>query len=205
MRGRLGGWLIIGGGALVAIAIWMYLDGQGLGSGTATGLPIAAALALFALGAFVLCAVGPEPFDGRLVRVGLGLLAVGQLGLLTQEILFAASTPDQMPTLRLIGLLYLAAGAAGGLGLLLTGLGLAMTTGLARAVGVLLLAGMVSTVAVWIATTYLQLALPGHTILWALVLAIVGNVAVGLLAIGGGRGTSARPADEPPHVARREA
>jgi hypothetical protein len=184
--GRLGGWLIIAGGALVAIAIWMYLDGQGLGSGTATDLVITAALVLFALGAIVLCAVGPEPFDGRLVRLGLGLLALGQLGLLTQEILFAASTSDTMPDPRLMGLLYLVAGAAGGLGLLLTGLELIRTTGRARVVGVLLLAGMFSSAAIWVAATYLRLALPGHTILLALVLAIVGNVAVGLLATGGG-------------------
>jgi hypothetical protein len=188
MRGRLGGWLIVGGGALVAVAIWMYLDGEGLGSGTATSLPITAALALFALGAIVLCAVGPEPFSGRLVRVGLGMLAVGQLSLLTQEILFAASTSDQMPNPGIIGLLYLAAGATGGLGLLLTGLALTMTPGRARLVGALLLAGMVLLLAAGVATVYLRLALPGHFLLGVLVLAIAGNVAVGLLAIGGGRG-----------------
>jgi hypothetical protein len=188
--GRLGGWLILGGGALVAIAIWMYLDGQGLGSGTATGLPITAALALFALGAIVLCAFGPEPFDGRLVRLGLGMLAVGQLSLLAQEILFATSTSDVMPNLGIIGLLYLAAGAAGGLGLLPAGVALAMTPGRARVVGALLLAGLVLLVAAWVAAAYLRLALPGHTILWAVVLAILGNLAVGLLAIGGGRGAT---------------
>jgi hypothetical protein len=187
--GRLGGWLIIGGGALVAVAIWMYLDGEGVGFGSAdaSGLLIAAALGLFGVGAVVLCAVGPEPLNGKFIRASLGVLAVGQLGLLAFSILAAASTSDQMANPGIIGLLYLAAGAAGGLGLLLTGLALTMTPGRARLVGALLLAGMVLLVAAGVAAAYLRLALPGHFLLGVLVLAIVGNVAVGLLAVGRGR------------------
>jgi hypothetical protein len=182
MRGRLGGWLIIGGGALVAIAIAKYLNGDGLGD--VNGLLIDGALALFGAGAIVLCAVGPEPLNGRLVRAGLGVLGVGQLGLLAFSVLAAASPPELLlgqPPIILDGVRLGLQAAA--LGLLLTGLALAITPGRARAVGALLLAGVLLGAATAVAYETLRIAAPAHTALWALVLVIAGNVGVGLLAI----------------------
>jgi len=187
MRVRLGGWLIVGGGALVTVAIWMYADGQGLGFGAAnaSGLLISGALALFALGAIILCTVGPDWFGGPVVRVGLGLLAVGQLSLLAQQILFAVATSDPMPNPPLVGLLDLVAGTTGGLGLVLTALGLVRLAGWSRAVGAVLLAGALILGTLAFIAIPLRMPVPGHTVLVAIGVAIAGNVGVGLLAIRG--------------------
>jgi hypothetical protein len=201
--GRLGGWLIVGGGALVAVAIVMYVAGDGLGFGSAdaSGILIDAALALFGLGALALCAVGPAPLHGRLIRAGLGILAIGQLGLLAVSILAAVSTSAPLANQGIVGLFDLASLAAAGLGALLTGLALVRTQDRSRAVGGILVAGMLLLAASAIATDILRQALPGHTVLWALVLVILGDVRVGLLAVDGGR--SAVTDGPPRHVTSR--
>jgi hypothetical protein len=52
--------------------------------------------ALFGCGAGVLSVGGRRPLRGRLVRLGLGTLAVGQLSYLAVSIIATASTFDQL-------------------------------------------------------------------------------------------------------------
>src|SRR4029077_11705717 len=95
------GWLIVGGGVAVGIAILKYLAGDGVsfGSPNASGLLIDAALAMFGAGATALGVAGPRPLAGRLARIGLGLLALGQLSLLALSVLLAASSPGSVASL----------------------------------------------------------------------------------------------------------
>jgi hypothetical protein len=182
--GRIGGLLVVAGGLLFAIAVAIYVGGGGVGfgRGDVSGLVVDASLALFGGGAVVLSLGGPRPLpDGRVVRVGLGTLAVGQLGLLALSVMAAGSTVD-----RLEILFPLILGAAS-LGSLLTGLGLVRTPGPARTVGSLFLAGMLFLVLVTTLGNSGMWALPPHTVLAALVLTVLGKIGVGVLAINGGR------------------
>ena len=182
--GRAGGWLTLGGGAAVGIAILRYLTGGGVsfGSTNPSGLLILAALALFGSGATVLGVGGLPPLDGTLARVGLASLAVGQLSLLALSIVLAASSPESIPSLPVYPLDLLATVAAE-LGLVLIGVALVRLPGLPRLVGAVLLAGALALAGAAFASVILRLTLPGHTVLWALVLAIAGNVGIGLLAV----------------------
>jgi hypothetical protein len=183
--GRFGGWLIVCGGAAVLVAVVKYLNGDGLGFGSwdAGGLLVDAALGLFAAGAVVLCAVGPEPLNGRIVRAGMGILAVGQLGLLAISIAAAISTPEDLSNLQNFAVVYLVGGGAGLLGLLVAGLGLVRRPGAARVVGALLVAGFLLVGAALGVAAGAGLALPAHTTLGAIAVAIAGDIGIGLLAI----------------------
>jgi hypothetical protein len=183
--GRVGGWLIVCGGIAVIVVVAKYLNGDGLGFGSwdAGGLLVDAALGLLAAGAIVLCAGGPEPLNTRLVRAGLGILAVGQLSLLGVSIAFAASTSDDLANIRTFIPLYLVGGGAGELGLLLAGLGLVRRPDAARAVGALLVAGFLLVGAALGVAASARLALPAHTALWAIAVAIAGDIGIGVLAI----------------------
>ncbi len=74
---QIGGLIIVAGGALVGVAFVAYLSGAGVGfGGTNTqGLIANAALGAFALGPTIL--VVAPPVHGRVVRMGLALLAAG--------------------------------------------------------------------------------------------------------------------------------
>lgn len=96
--GQIGGKLVVGGGVLFVIAVAIYVGGGGVGFGglDASGLVVDASLALFGCGAAVLSVGGPRPLHGRVVRVGLGTLAVGQLSALALSVAVAASTFDSL-------------------------------------------------------------------------------------------------------------
>jgi hypothetical protein len=182
--GRIGGLLVVAGGLLFAIAVAIYVGGGGVGfgRGDVSGLVVDASLALFGGGAAVLSLGGPRPqLDGRVVRVGLATLAVGQLGLLALSVMAAGSTVERLESLAppILG--------AASLGSLLTGLGLARAPGPSRAVGSLFLAGMVLLVLVTTLGNSGMWALPPHTVLAALVMAVLGNIGVGVLAINASR------------------
>ncbi|HEX7400488.1 MAG TPA: hypothetical protein VF302_12005 [Candidatus Limnocylindrales bacterium] len=168
--GRIGGVLVVGGCVLFMIAVAIAMGGGsvGLGGRDAGGVLAAASLALLGSGAAVLSVAGPRPLNGRAVRVGLGILAVGLLSSLASSIM-----EPPMFVLLIVGLL------ASVLGSLITGLSLVRRPGPSRAVGLLFLAGMLLFV---LTTLYAQ---PLQAIAGALV--VLGGTGVGVLAINDGR------------------
>lgn len=182
--GRIGGLLIVGGGALFAVAVANYLNGGGVGfgRGDASALVVDLSLVLFAGGAALLAVAGPRPLlHGRVARVGLATLAVGQISLLALSMAAASFTVEGLERLGppIFGTALL--------GSLLTGLGLVTRHGPARAVGSLFLAGVALTAVVTILGIERMWVPPAHTVLAAMGLAVLGNVGVGVLAITGSR------------------
>jgi len=158
----------------VLVAAAIYIRGGGIDD-----LFVDASLALLGFGAGVLSIGGPWPLHGRLVRLGLGTLAVGKLSYLAVSIMATASTFDQLGSL--LQILRVGLGAAF-LGSLITGLSLVRTRGATRLVGSLFLAGMLL-LALMANLGNMQIALPPHAVLWALALAVLGNTGVGGLAV----------------------
>jgi hypothetical protein len=182
--GRIGGGLVIGGWGL-------------LGAGTALGFVAgwvggawmsAASLVVVGCGAALLAIKGPAPLRGRAVRVGLGIMAAGLLGVVGSWIAAARLTYDpleDMPTvvLSLGGELLLC------VGMLVTQLSLLRAGGLARRLGALFFAGlggvclMGSLAALSPDSVPLPLALVGGAAF------LVGCAGPGLLAFRGDRAT----------------
>ena len=172
--GRIGGMLVVGGCVLFMIAVAIAMGGGsvGLGGRDVGGLVLAASLALLGSGAAVLSVAGPRPLNGRAVRVGLGILAVGLLSSLASSIM-------EPPIFAwLIGGLL-----ATVLGALITGLSLVRRPGPSRAVGSLLLAGML----LLVLTTLASPAVDQQLQEIAGALAVLGGTGVGVLAINGSR------------------
>ena len=179
--GRIGGLLVVGGCVLFMIAVAIVMGGGGVGIGLRDvgGLVLAASLALVGSGAAVLSVAGPWPLHGRVVRVGLGALAVGLVSLLVSSIVGAAASPGHEESLPMFVLLIVGL-LASVLGALITGLSLVRTPpGPSRGVGLLFLAGMLLFV---LTTLYAQ---PLQAIAGAL--AVLGGTGVGVLAINGSR------------------
>ena len=180
--GRIGGLLVVGGCVLFVVTGAIFVGGGTLhiGDGEIGSLALAASLALVAVGAAVLSVAGPWPLHGRVVRVGLGALAVGLVSLLVSSIVGAAASPGHEDQESLPMLVLLVVGLfATVLGPLITGLSLVRRPGPSRAVGSLLLAGMLLLV---LTTLYAQ---PLQAIAGALV--VLGGTGVGVLAINGSR------------------
>jgi hypothetical protein len=128
--GRIGGGLTLLGGAallytLVTVSDWV------------TGTGLIAPAVLLGIGAAVVSAAGPRPLDARLTRAGLGLLAVGGLSV---ALALAILNSDAEEMAELVPLL-IALGAIL-LGCLATGLSLLRLRGPVRAVGAVVLAGL---------------------------------------------------------------
>jgi peptidoglycan/LPS O-acetylase OafA/YrhL len=122
--GRIGGGLIILGGAALAYTL-------------AIGPDHIAPAVLLGIGAAVVSAAGPRPLDARLTRAGLGLLAVGGLSV---ALALAILNSDAEEMAELVPLLV-ALGAIL-LGCLAIGLSLLRSTGPVRAVGAVVLLGL---------------------------------------------------------------
>ena len=75
--GRIGGLLIVGGVALLLIIV---ATGGPVGTGSSAALSRALILGLVGCGVAVLAWAGPGLLRGRVVRVGLVILAAGLLG-----------------------------------------------------------------------------------------------------------------------------
>jgi len=85
--GRIGGLLIVGGVALLLIIV---ATGGPVGTGGAAALSRALILGLVGCGVAVLAWAGPGLLRGRVVRIGLVILAAGLLGESAASILAAA-------------------------------------------------------------------------------------------------------------------
>ncbi|HEY5474307.1 MAG TPA: hypothetical protein VIK32_14085 [Candidatus Limnocylindrales bacterium] len=86
--GRIGGLLIVGGVALLLIIV---ASGGPVGTGGSAALSRALILGLVGCGVAVLAWAGPGLLRGRVVRVGLVILAAGLLGESAASILDAAN------------------------------------------------------------------------------------------------------------------
>jgi hypothetical protein len=134
-NGFIGGLLVIGSSILLGISAAIGATGgsvsvQGAGAG---GLTVTAALILLGLGAAVLSVGGPAPLNGRLVRLGLGLIAIGLLATLT-----TATQPSESVLIYV----FLAGGAVSAIGVLITALALLASPGRPRIAGSLFAGGL---------------------------------------------------------------
>jgi hypothetical protein len=119
--GRIGGLLIVGGVALLPIIV---ATGGPVGIGGAAALNRALILGLVGCGVAVLAWAGPGLLRGRVVRVGLVILAAGLLGESAASILTAAGHEESY----LFFALFLGGAIVGYLGALVTGLSLIVIT-----------------------------------------------------------------------------
>lgn len=121
--GRIGGLLIVGGVALLLIIV---ATGGPVGIGGSAALSRALILGLVGCGVAVLAWAGPGLLRGRVVRVGLLLLAAGLLGGSAASILAAANPGHEESNLFFA--LFLGGAIVGYLGALVTGLSLIVIT-----------------------------------------------------------------------------
>jgi len=135
---RLGGITLLIGGVLGLGLVVIALSGGAVGLGTsdANGLLVGACAAALGLGAAGLT-LSSSTGHSRLLRLGLGLDAVGFIGLAVSA--GANTGPDTSPLL----LVLLAAVALSGIGAIVTAIGLLRMPGLLRLAGGALLLGMV--------------------------------------------------------------
>ena len=114
--GRIGGLLIVGGVALLLIIV---ASGGPVGTGGSAALSRALILGLVGCGVAVLAWAGPGLLRGRVVRVGLVILAAGLLGESAASILAAAGHESY-----LFFALFFGGAIVGYLGALVTGVSL---------------------------------------------------------------------------------
>lgn len=89
--GRIGGMLVMGGVVLFVVGYALMIVGAAAGN-----LVTGTAIALIGSGAAILCVTGPTPLHGRVIRVGLGALAVGLASLLASSIVASTLTYDPL-------------------------------------------------------------------------------------------------------------
>jgi len=87
--GRVGGLLLIGGWVLLLFTALIFVGGGPIriGDGAIGGLVLTAALVLAGFGTAILSIAGPPPLQGRAVRVGLAMVAIGSLSSVSFSIL----------------------------------------------------------------------------------------------------------------------
>jgi len=122
--GRIGGLLIVGGVALLLIIV---ATGGPVGTGGSAALSRALILGLVGCGVAVLAWAGPGLLRGRVVRVGLVILAAGLLGGSAASIL-AAANPGHEGSNLFFALFLFGGAIVGYLGALVTGLSLIVIT-----------------------------------------------------------------------------
>ena len=135
--GRIGGGLVVGGwGLLVAGMALLWVAGSVVGGAT-----MSASLAVVGCGAALLAIKGPAPLRGRAMRVGLGIMAAGLLGVTGSSIAAARLTYDPLEDMPTVVLL-LGGGLLLFVGMLVTQLSLIRAGGLARRLGALFFVGL---------------------------------------------------------------
>jgi hypothetical protein len=191
--GRLGGLLVVGGCILSLPASVLAGDVGPVGTGLRDlgSLIMNASLALGGSGAAVLSAAGPRPLHGRNVRSGLGILAVGLVGLLVASVIPIPAGSDPLQSWP-----YLISGTVGWLatatGTLVTVLSLTRASDPSRFVGLLFAAGLFLQVVFRLLASGLMSSGTSQVVAtllaalgsYAIVLAVAG---VGVLAIKGDR------------------
>ena len=189
--GRIGGLLVVGGwGLFILVGAIVIAGGSvGIGARSVGGLVLDAALGLIGSGAAVLSIAGPTPRNGRAMRIGLGLLAVGLLSFFLGAIIAGASEFDPLESIPVIVLVF-GGGWAALIGVVVTDIALVRAPGRSRLVGLLLLAGFGLCIAAIVLAGGNARLLDGITAATAALGGIgiaLSGIGVGLLAIDGGR------------------
>jgi len=177
-NGFIGGLLVIGSSILLAISAAIGASGgsvsvQGAGAG---GLTVTAALLLLGLGAAVLSVGGPAPLNGRLVRLGLGLIAIG---------LLATLTTATQPSDSVLIYAFLAGGAVSGIGALIAALALLASPGRPRIAGSLFAGGLLVAMAGGALNNSVGATVAAPIALVGGVLMLLGLASIGLLGLLG--------------------
>jgi hypothetical protein len=185
---RIGGLSVIGGWALLVIAGALAVAGGsvGLGSRSIGGVVMAASLVLIGAGGAVVAVAGPRPLDGRVLRIGLGILGIGILGLAGSSIAAARLAYDPMEDGPSVVLL-LAGGLATWTGAPVTVLALLLAPGGPRAVGAAFVAGLLLLVLAGVANENVGPILAGLPAIVGGSLVIGSGIGLGVLAIRGER------------------
>jgi hypothetical protein len=177
--GRLGGLSVMGGWLLLAATAVIAATGGSVGiGGQAIGsLIFTAAVILVAIGTTAIAVGGPRPFQSRVVRLSLGVLAVGLMSATAGTLIAAASAGDPLENGPVL-ILLLGGGLVVGVGTLATVLSLLRRPGPTRTLALMFLGGLL---AAWVAGILVN------------TLAVVGplHVLAQVLAIGGGAGVAA--------------
>jgi hypothetical protein len=182
--GRIGGMLIVGGVALFVFGYALLIVGAVVGN-----LVTGCAMALIGSGAAILCATGPAPLHGRVIRAGLGVLAVGLGSLLASSIVASTLTYDPLESWPVVvlgfgGFLALA------LGSLIAEASLLRAKGHARAVGLVLVAGplfalLAGIISANVASDPLVSAVTGGLVILGAAGFFLGCAGIGMLVIKG--------------------
>lgn len=198
--GRIGGVLVIGGWVLVAATIVIFGAGGSvqIGGSAIGGLALAAALGLIGCGMAVLSLTGPRPLQGRIMRLGLGILAVGLICTLASSVIAAGLAYDPLENGPFV-ITFLVGALATMIGVPVTVLALVRAAGPTRTVGLLFLAGLLFVVLGGILRSNIDPnAHPLSEIGWALV--AVGAIGMALAGAGIGalplRALRAEPAGQ---------
>ena len=185
--GQIGGMLVVVGTVLFVIGYALMI--LSLTVGRLIGdLVTGAAILTIAGGAGVLCVTGPRPFHGRGIRIGLGAIAVGLVGLQASSIVAMTLTYDPLENGPVI-ILGLGGFFVSAIGFLAVIASLLRAGGRSRTVGLLLLAGPVlffiaGTLAPHATELPLQIIAGGVAVLGALGF-VLGGTGLGMLAIKG--------------------
>ena len=141
--GRIGGMLVVGGCVLCLLAAAIAVGGGNADSGLDAVYQwiVPWALVPIGLGAAVLGVAGPTPLDGRAIRVGLATLGVGLLSYLFGNVVPVPGGSNNLQSWPHI-ILLIAGVLASVIGLIVTVVSLIRTPGPSRALGSLLLTGL---------------------------------------------------------------
>jgi hypothetical protein len=180
--GRIGGMLIVGGVALFVFGYALLIVGAVVGN-----LVTGCAMALIGSGAAILCATGPAPLHGRVIRAGLGVLAVGLGSLLASSIVASTLTYDPLESWPVV-VLGLGGFLALALGSLMAEASLLRTSGPPRAVGSFLIAGpllslLAGIISANVSDVPLVSALTGALVILGAAGFLLGCAGIGLLVI----------------------
>lgn len=141
--GRIGGMVVIGGWLLAGATVLVAGAGNSvqIGSGAMGSYALAASLAVIGSGLAILSITGPRPLEGRIMRVGLGILAVGLVGSLASTVIAATLAYDPLENGPFV-ITFLIGSLAIVVGLPVTVLSLLRSAGPTRTVGLVFLAGL---------------------------------------------------------------
>jgi hypothetical protein len=185
--GFIGGLLIIGACLLVVVTAAIAAAGgqvsvQGAGPGSFT---LTTALALLAVGAFLLGLGGRRPLNGRFARFGLILSGIG---------LTATLSTANVSVSSMLVLVFLIGGLVAWIGVIVTAIAVLATPGRPRQAGLIFVAGLLIAAAAGGLNNVVGSAIAGPIALVGGGAVLLGIGAIGMLGVRGGQVPVSGPA-----------